>query len=207
VNLANFNNRAKNNFTIANFITVSGLVVDLWNNYLIFNGLKGWTPIFLITIVIASDFFDGLFARRRNAKTWVGSNLDKLRDKVFSLSKFYFKFLCYWSLLACQLYWASFILVLLTVLTTIELILFTVGSIGMVKDLPIEANKWGKRKMFFECLAIGFWSIGFFISPSMFSNGDLPNLIPVIACLLISIYHALKSLEGYRDAYKAAKKI
>ncbi len=67
-----------NMFTISRIILVIiSFIILLNNNYTL--------GIILLAIAALTDFFDGYFARKLNAKSDIGAKLDQLSDKLFSI--------------------------------------------------------------------------------------------------------------------------
>jgi len=204
---SNAANGLVNNFTIANIITILGLIIDLWNNYLIYSGTRGLLPLLLLWTVPLTDLADGFFARRRKAETWVGEALDPIRDKVYACSKFYFMiggFLVIYSLYPILI---PLTIIVYVILAFLEILLFLAGIYGMARGYKIKANRWGKHKMGSECaLLCLIWGPIFLVSPWGLSIDNQFILILLTILPLIPIYLALKSLDGHIAAFKEGRK-
>jgi len=184
-----------NNFTIANLLTILGLITDAWNNYLICNGLRGWMPLLLVWFVAASDL-DGFIARWRNAETKLGGVMDPVRDKLFACSKFYFLVSGFWIVKHTHPYLIPLIAVVYLFLALAEASLLLIGAYGVWKGYKVKPNKWGKSKMVWECVLICFIiSPLFLLFPEYLSH---PVSLTVLIIMPIRcLYLALKSIEGH----------
>lgn len=192
----------------ANAITLLGFALTFWSIILRKENAQGLTTVILILLVAATDFLDGYLARKREVKTWVGSNLDKLRDKFFSFSHFLFMLKSYFDLMESALLTASSTIALLFLMLSIDTILFVTAIVGIVlvliaklrgkKEKRVEKNKWGERKMAFQFTSIFVWACFHDLGHKL--SDPLP--VSIICPLLIaSIYLAGKSFGGYWEAY------
>lgn len=192
-----------NNFTIANIITIVGIILDLWNNYLIYQGNRGFLPLLLLWAVPFTDFLDGFFARRRNAETYVGGALDPIRDKVYACSKFCFLIFGFIAIYSSHPTLIPLTIIVYGLLGFLELLLFSAGIYGAVKGYKIKANEWGKKKFVSECFILCLiWGPVLFVSPWNLSLENTVVLILLTVFPIIPIYLALKSLNGHIDAFK-----
>lgn len=184
-----------NNFTIANLLTTMGLIADAWNNYMIYDGLRGFWPLLLVWFVAASDL-DGFIARWRNAETKLGGILDPIRDKLFACSKFYFLARGFWEIKYAYPHLIPLIVVIYTFLALTEITLLIIGTYGLCKGYRVKPNKWGKSKMWWECVLICFiFSPLFFLFPQYLSH---PLSLAILTIMPIRcLYLALKSIEGH----------
>ena len=164
-------------------------------------------PLLLLWAVPLTDFFDGLFARRRNAETWVGCALDPIRDKVYSCSKFYFMIVSFLALLSLFPLLIPLTIIIYAVLAFLEFLLFCAGIYGTLKGYEIKANDWGKNKMGWECGIISVIWGPVFLTPSWgTSMNNLFVLVILTALPIVPIYYALKSLNGHISVFKGATK-
>jgi phosphatidylglycerophosphate synthase len=184
-----------NNFTFANALTVTGLIADAWNNYMIYDGLRGFPPLLLVWFVALSDL-DGYIARWRNAETWLGGVLDPVRDKLFACSKFYFLVGGLWAIKHSYPHLIPLIVVIYFFLALAEVALLIIGAYGLCKGFKVKPNKWGKSKMRWECVLICFiLSPLFFLFPQYLPH---PFSLAILTILpLICLYLALKSIGGH----------
>lgn len=202
------NNNATSSINSANAITLAGFALTILSIILRKENAQGLITIVLIFLIALTDFFDGYVARKRKVKTWVGSNLDKLRDKFFSFSHFFFMLKSYFDLLESALFSASSIVALLFLMLSLDVILFLTALFSIVfalvskmrgkEEKKIEANKWGKRKMVFQFITIFMWACFHDLGHKL--SDPLPVLI-ICLLLVASIYLAGKSFGGYWEAY------
>lgn len=203
---SNATNGLVNNFTIANIITIVGLIADLWNIYLINSGTRGILPLLLLWFVPFTDFADGLIARRRKAETWVGEALDPIRDKVYSCSKFYFIIVSFLAIYSLYPILVPLTIIIYGLLASLEILLFFAGMYGLARGYKIKANRWGKYKFGSECFILGLlWGPILLVSPWGWSLNNKFVIILLTFLPIIPIYLALKSLDGHIAAFKEGK--
>lgn len=184
----------------ANGVTLIGIGLTLWVIEMRFYGISNSTTFLLTTLAGITDFADGYLARKYDQATRLGSILDRLRDKFYAIAHFVFIYLSYHVLRSkgVEIY---LILALLIFVSAFELLLFSMGIWGTIKKLRVEANKWGKRKMFTECLVLFFWAFSKDLDPSGFEIGSTASLTLITVLLLSSVIFNWKSLEGYYASY------
>jgi phosphatidylglycerophosphate synthase len=183
----------------ANGITLVGIGLTLWVLGLRFDGFSNPVTFLLTSLSALTDYLDGWLARKYNLVTRLGAILDRLRDKLYAIGHFAFIYECYYALeknVAIHL-----ILALLIFVSVFELILFSAGIWGTFKKLRVEANAWGKRKMFCECLVLFVWAFSKDLNPQGFEVTSTASLTIVTILLLMSITLNWKSLEGYYTSY------
>jgi len=189
---------------IANFITVFGLVAAFWHlAILIYSPETLWLIIILSALIGLTDFIDGKVARHFKINSRTGSALDRLRDKILICPLLIMLAWQTWPLNKSSMAFATLTIGLALLLVLIELILFGAWLIGLFKNLDISANKYGKIKMFLQFAVVMIW-LSLLTAEKYFSFPELKFSIYLIDFLLIiTIYFAVKSLEGYYKRYTA----
>jgi phosphatidylglycerophosphate synthase len=187
---------------LANLITILGFLAVIWLLVIIFTEPEElWLITVLALSVGLSDLFDGKVARKFKIESRFGSIIDRLRDKIFVVPLLIILGQQIWKLNL------SFIVVSLTKaliisLVTIEILLFLAWWVGLFKRVTTVANKWGKRKMFCECLVIIFWLASLTIERYFHLLITAVFAIYLIdLMLLLAFFFAIKSLEGYYQSY------
>ena len=179
-------------------VTVVGIFTATWSIILTIQGAKGLLNFFLIVATEVTDFLDGIIARWLGIDSLFGSILDRLRDKIFTCSQFFFMFATFWSVPS---FLATTVLTLLAIMLGIELTLFFAGLYGLAKKLPVEANQWGKRKMFLQCFIINWWALFYHLTPFDFEISSPSVLVSFVFALAAGNYLAYKSVSGYWEIY------
>ncbi len=125
---------------IPNLFTMSRIILVIISSYLLINKYID-IAIILLTIAALTDFFDGYFARKFDAKSALGIKLDQLSDKLFSF------------LICVSLILLGNNFLILTLL--IEVIFSIIVSIQTFKIKEWrEATKYGKFKITFVFITI-----------------------------------------------------
>lgn len=125
---------------IPNMFTISRIILVIIASYFLINKNID-ISIILLTIAALTDFFDGYFARKLDAKSVLGVKLDQLSDKLFS-------FLICISLIILGNKYLIFTLL-------VEVIFSIIVSIQALKIKEWrEATKYGKFKITFVFITI-----------------------------------------------------
>jgi phosphatidylglycerophosphate synthase len=181
----------------ANLITLAGLWIIALVIVLRFYGQADALTTILTFLAIATDFFDGQYARMFNCTTEFGATLDKVRDKLFSGFYFWFVLISYKeSEQFLYLFFGT-----LLCLSAAELTLLLAGIWGIARKKSVKSNLWGKRKMFFECVGMIVWVIFNDISPFGIYHTNIIPAIFILSCFVISFFLAGMSLKGYWELY------
>jgi phosphatidylglycerophosphate synthase len=183
---------------LANFVTIVGIFTATWSIILTIQGATGLLNFSLIVATEATDFLDGIIARWLGIESLFGSILDRFRDKLFTCSQFFFMFATFWNIPS---FFATTILSLLAIMVGIELCLFFAGLYGLAKKLPVEANRWGKRKMFLQCFIINWWALFYHLTPFNLEISNFSVLLSFVLVLSVGNYLAYKSISGYWEIY------
>lgn len=207
-------------YNAANIITFIGLllafqiVVILWEVVSIYvkSGTKSWseqtawTIIILAVLAILTDYSDGKVARSKWGEiTDFGRSFDKIRDKC--IITFFFVNMIR-SLYAVPITnTIPYILVRMNIalsisLMAMELFLFLIGIVAIIKKYDADANIWGKWKMVVECATAIIWLI-VFLSPCPFraNMGSYVFMAVLMVLLATSNYLAARSIHGYWTKY------
>jgi len=134
-----------NQLTLARLIAVAPVMIAL---YLPFPGARV-LAVALYVAAIATDYFDGIFARRSKQVTGFGKLMDSIADKALIVSLF-FALVDEGSMAA----WMAAIMVIREfAVTGLRMVALEAGEV-------IAANRWGKAKMNAQSLAILILLIG-----------------------------------------------
>ncbi|MBA3426528.1 MAG: CDP-diacylglycerol--glycerol-3-phosphate 3-phosphatidyltransferase [Rubrobacter sp.] len=134
-----------NQLTLARLIAVAPIMIVL---YLPFPGARA-VAVVLYVLAIATDYFDGIFARRSKQVTGFGKLMDSIADKALIVSLF-FALVDEGSMAA----WMAAIMVIREfAVTGLRMVALEAGEV-------IAANRWGKAKMNAQSLAILLLLIG-----------------------------------------------
>ncbi|MGI8910406.1 MAG: CDP-diacylglycerol--glycerol-3-phosphate 3-phosphatidyltransferase [Rubrobacteraceae bacterium] len=134
-----------NQLTLARLIAVAPVMIAL---YLPFPGARA-VAVALYVAAIATDYFDGIFARRSKQVTGFGKLMDSIADKALIVSLF-FALVDEGSMAA----WMAAIMVIREfAVTGLRMVALEAGEV-------IAANRWGKAKMNAQSLAILILLIG-----------------------------------------------
>ncbi len=157
---------------LANMITTLGIMLCFVTQGVIYAHPEGMLLLLVLaSLVIATDWIDGLVARYFETHGYpgsvsdVGKFLDRFRDKDFQLTFFFY--LIWHPGVGYNLKWAFSLLIVS------EFILLATLFVGAKRKADVSAVKWGKWKMVLECVTI-------------------------LACLanLIAQEHGIKALSG-----------
>jgi len=134
-----------NQLTLARLIAVAPVMIAL---YLPFPWARTLAVV-LYVAAIATDYFDGIFARRSKQVTGFGKLMDSIADKALIVSLF-FALVDEGSMAA----WMAAIMVIREfAVTGLRMVALEAGEV-------IAANRWGKAKMNAQSLAILILLIG-----------------------------------------------
>jgi len=134
-----------NQLTLARLLAVAPVMIVL---YLPFPGARA-VAVALYVAAIATDYFDGIFARRSKQVTGFGKLMDSIADKALIVSLF-FALVDEGSMAA----WMAAIMVIREfAVTGLRMVALEAGEV-------IAANRWGKAKMNAQSLAILILLIG-----------------------------------------------
>lgn len=134
-----------NQLTLARLIAVAPIMIVL---YLPFPGARA-VGVVLYVLAVATDYLDGIFARRSKQVTGFGKLMDSIADKALIVSLF-FVLVDEGSMAA----WMAAIMVIREfAVTGLRMVALEAGEV-------IAANRWGKAKMNAQSLAILLLLIG-----------------------------------------------
>lgn len=157
---------------------------------------------FLITIISAAgDALDGLVARWLRICSRGGGLGDKSTDKTLIGPLFCFMIYSYW-MIAGSSYFSRAILTLLGINVLIDTTLFFSAMYLAKKGLRVKANEDGRKKMVFQCITGGFWTLFHDIGPSGFGIDTLLALILVLFFLVFATRFSILSAIGYYRSWK-----
>lgn len=191
---------------LANFVTVTRLLLASW-----LICLAIWDPeqinlMCLLVILCAwSDMLDGYLARKLEITSKIGGFLDRLSDKVFICSLIIF---IAWGRSADEsAYWwlGTLTQSIVGVIILFEGILMVSGVWGSFKGLNVRANRYGKIKMTLESIAVILWFVSRVAAKHWHFGMHWPLLMADVVFVL-SIFYALKSIQGYADEFWARGK-
>ena len=143
----------------ANQVTLSRIISTSIGNVLLFHNAFPPVVLLLYSWNFISDFWDGMLARR-NGPTDFGKALDPLADKYLFFSTSYFMWHSFQVPLIQEFYLPFF----LKLLIGFDLLLLTIGILGIILELEVASNIFGQWKMGTECFIMGLWAI-FYLTP------------------------------------------
>lgn len=196
----------KNLLTIANAITIFGMILAIWTNVVAFS-LSGYleqiwlfTVLFLITG--STDYLDGYFARKRKGKTQIGALLDRLRDKIFVCPLFVI-LLSQQPLRFQGKVFSLFFTTLICCTLFVEGCLLISALVGIVKEKDLSAHKYGKRKMLLQFITLSIWIFSIWVNLRLTVLSCLLSYLSylVLLILLASVIYGCLSLIGYLERY------
>lgn len=120
--------------------------------------------IVFVILVLLTDFFDGLLARKFHVQTLYGSILDAVADKVFGIV----------IILIVALYYPLYYII-----AALELIIATVNSIAALRGATTKSSFIGRAKMWVLGLSIVFAIITIF-QTDLLSINYLKNIFAYI---------------------------
>jgi len=188
---------------LANIVTIFGFLTAIWLLVIAVNNPeKLWLIMLLAGVVGLSDLIDGMIARKLKIISSYGGALDRLRDKVFVVPILIILTWHHaWKLTNLPNVLITLTTALVISLIIIEIFLFIAWWIGLFKKLILTANKWGKRKMLCEFSAVMFWLISLTIEKYSCLSVIRFSIYLIDLTLMITVFLAVKSLEGYYQSY------
>jgi len=189
---------------LANTVTITGFFAVIW---LLVIAISEPEKLWLITLLALfaglSDLFDGKIARKLKIESEFGSIIDRFRDKVF-VAPILIILLWHqdWELTNLPSIVISLTASLIISIVTIEILLFAAWWIGSFKKITTTANKWGKRKMFCEFWIIIIWLLSLDAEKYFFIPVIPFSIILIDLVLIVTLFLAVKSLEGYWQFYQ-----
>jgi CDP-diacylglycerol--glycerol-3-phosphate 3-phosphatidyltransferase len=134
--------------TPANLMTAFRLVIaPVFIYMIIFDRVSWWTTIVGLSVG-ASDYFDGIVARRHGTTT-SGAFLDPLADKVVLLGALY-------AVIIARPHGLTFFVVPAIIITLREVLMSVYRSRAAKRGISIPASRLAKWKTFTQDWAIGF---------------------------------------------------
>jgi CDP-diacylglycerol---glycerol-3-phosphate 3-phosphatidyltransferase len=128
--------------TVATAVTLLRLCAIPPLAFLIITVQRPITALVVFGLAAATDWADGMIARRWNQATSLGARLDPFVDKVFIFA------LILLLTHAGVFYWP---IVMLVILRDVGVQILRHGS---ARQQPIPANRWGKLKFVLQCAGI-----------------------------------------------------
>lgn len=187
---------------LANTLTALGLLLAIWLLIIAITYPEHlWLMLLLAGLVGLTDFFDGKIARYLNIESNLGKAFDRLRDKIFVCPTLFILIWHYWpsskeSIILSTLTGALVLLIIL-----IEILLFTACIIGVVKKLDVGSNPYGRAKMFCQFSVVFLWLISLNVEKYLEFPIFKSSIYLIVAILALTVYLAIKSLEGYFRRY------
>ncbi len=134
--------------TPANLMTAFRLLIaPLFIYLVVFDRISWWTTVVGLSVA-ASDYFDGIVARRHGTTT-SGAFLDPLADKVIVLGGLY-------AIIISRPHGITFFVVPAIIITLREIWMSVFRSRAAKRGISIPASKLAKWKTFVQDWAIGF---------------------------------------------------
>ena len=182
----------------ANLITLIGIWLTIYVIVLRFNGQGNMLTASITFLATGSDLLDGYYARKYDCETYLGSALDRIRDKLLAIPHFWFILMSYWNteLLLKYPLFAS-----LVALFLIEVSLLSASIWGITKEKSVSSNCWGKRKMAAECAGMIIWTLFHDLTPFGIHHTHLFPTSFIILCFISSFFLAGMSLREYHARY------
>lgn len=188
---------------IANAITVFGLILSVW---LLVVGITFPENLWLITLLALliglTDFFDGKAARYFNINSFLGSCLDRLRDKIFVCPALIILLWYHRAETFKSLFAVTFTATLVIVIIFLECLLLFAWLFAITKKLDIAANQCSRIKMFLQFIVIMVW----LISLTVGKYAEFPvirfSIYFINVLLVVTVYFSVKSLDDYYQRYK-----
>ncbi len=197
--MKNILNAVKTN--AADVITITGMILAGWANYLAFFDLERriWLILCLVSGAGLTDWIDGWIARKFGTQSQAGAFLDRLRDKIL---------ICPFLILILQQplkfpesLTPSLLNILIYFMLGAELILIVGAAIGIIKGLNVASSKYGKQKMFGEFFVVAIWMSTWWLQKHT-TNGlvYLPAYL-VVLLLFPTVIWGYQSIGGYLERY------
>lgn len=187
---------------IANVVTLMGLFLASWAAFIaLFSPEKIWLIFLLVFLSGLSDFIDGKIARKLGAESNFGKALDRIRDKVL-IGPLLFIFIFKYLFLSVDSLLFTFTVALASVALILELLLVLAWLLGIIKEWNVESSVYGRRKVFFQFLAIAVWVTALFLEKYLRIKILFPSIILVNVILVISIALGAISLVVYCNEYQ-----
>lgn len=192
----------------ANIVTILGLIGAMWIFVLIvWSPEQLWLIFILFFMVGITDLVDGWLSRYLKIESYIGSALDRIRDKILIcptliILAWYYKD----SLSKLPLILNTLTKALVAVLIIVEFLLIVSWLVGIFKNLSVKSNKFGKRKMFAEFFILSIWIKSLVVEK--YFNLNLFSIVVYLidAALIVTIYWAVKSFSGYYEIYYSPAK-
>lgn len=122
-----------------------------------------------------TDFLDGYYARKHNQVTTFGKFLDPLADKLLILG-----------VLMVMIEMGTVSAAPVVVILARELAVTSIRLAAIEKGEVVAANKWGKRKMIVQIIAVS----GLFVLQQLIWDGILPNNDLMFLCREVVLWIA-----------------
>jgi len=193
---------------LANIITIYGLLFTTWILIIAISfPEKLWLILLLSILTGLTDFIDGIIARSLDIKSYFGSALDRLRDKIFICSLLTILTRWYWLSVQNFFILKTLILSLASLVVFIEICLLLSWLINILKNLSVESNPYGRRKMLLQFFVVIIWLCS--LSGEKYFALQLMkfSIYPILLLLILAVYPGFKSLEKHYQTFKKAQKI
>lgn len=188
---------------MANFVTITRLLLAFWLVLLaIFDPGEIRLMCALVVVCALSDLLDGYLARKLGIISKIGEFLDRLSDKVFICSLIIFIAWAHPLGDDTHQWLKTLTQSIVGVVILFECILMASGFWGACRGFSMPSNKSGKIKMTMESIAVVFWFVSLVVD--QYSQvGMLWPLVITNIIFIVSIFYALKSVQGYYEKFSS----
>jgi len=183
---------------LANIVTILGIIGAVWLFIIILAYPEElWLIIILSVFIGLTDFIDGRVARSLKIESSLGSALDRIRDKLFIPPILVFLVWHYWPAEDHSVVLTTLTAALVVCSVAIEIVLFAGWVFGLLTKKSVQSNRYGRIKMFLQFCIVMVWLISLAIQEYAIGY----SIYLINGLLAITIYYAVKSLEGYYLLY------
>jgi CDP-diacylglycerol--glycerol-3-phosphate 3-phosphatidyltransferase len=181
---------------VANLVTIlrfSLCFVLLW--LIFYHREQIWAIFWLAAIGLATDWLDGLLARRLKIVSKFGAAADRLADKFLQLIMFSFFIL--------DQRVDPWVRGITYPLAIIEIGLFIIWAMGVVKKFDVAASKWGKVKTLLISVGIVV-CLGSIVVKEIWKLEQSSFLVPALFIMFaISLFFGAMSLTTHVSKYRS----
>lgn len=176
-----------NRITLARIILIPFIIFFYLSESFLYGGKMIATILFFVGI--ATDFFDGYLARKRNETTVLGTFLDSIADKMFVITSLLL-------VVADGTVASPFGVIFAVIIIARELMVSAIRQLGASKNVIISADYFGKVKATFQFVALLLFMLYSFLNQRAVFQTSVLEVIYWVCFAGLAVTTVLTVLSG-----------
>ncbi len=176
-----------NRITLARIILIPFIIFFYLSESFLYGGKMIATMLFFVGI--ATDFFDGYLARKRNETTVLGTFLDSIADKMFVITSLLL-------VVADGTVATPFGVIFAVIIIARELMVSAIRQLGASKNVIISADYFGKVKASFQFVSLLLFMLYSYLKQRAVFQASVLDIIYWVCFAGLAITTVLTVLSG-----------